>query len=338
MNEIKKFLSKHSFIVIFAVAIIIAAANFLVYPVFIKGSMNYKDVPVAKVTLPEGTQIADEMIAYVSVTAENVPQGAMLNKEDVVGKFVKENNSIPTNGYFYVEQVANDQQTFGSVYKELEEGEWAYTLVVPARYCQNGAFKIKQLIDIYFYTEVKETDENEENNFRTYDAPVFGMIAENRRIVGIADAGDAKYVTIACDEEDIGYLTIAERMGEVFPLVYYGSSGLIDANTEVYDVTATRNWITERASQIFELDLLEKYGLAGLPGDVMVQSLEGREDIDDETYSKILETINEMNGATPDQAEEEEPVAQQPVQNKTQNKQKTQTTQKTESNPGARVG
>lgn len=254
MIQIKNFLSKHAFLVVFIIAILIAFTNFLIYPIFISGQMKLATIPVAKGTLEEGTLITSEMMEEKTVSMDQVPEGILTQKELVVGNFVRENGRIPAGGYFFTELLSSEEATFGSSFKELREGEWAYTMVVPGRWDQNSNLNPGELIDIYFYTTEKVQREDEKGILFTKESPVFGMLAENKRIIGISDTGDNRFVTIAMEEEEISYFTLAEKLGEIYPLVYYGSSGLTEGKAECYDSSLLRAWLKEQSAAIFETD------------------------------------------------------------------------------------
>lgn len=278
MGKVKVFLKKHSFITVFIVALVIAAANYIVYPLFISHDLNLVSVPIAKEAILEGTQITEDMLSTVQIAPELLPPGIALNKDDITGLYVAEGWAIPKNGFLYVETLATEETAMGAAYKELLDGEFAYTMEVAAVYDQNFSLKKGQLVDIYFGCEYEK--ENEENpELSELNAVMFGLLKENARIISVVDGGEVRYVTYALSEEDISYFEIAKHMaknyrGEIYPLVYFGSSrALEEKNTYMYDVDTLRIWLKDKA-QVFEypelikLEKMEKMGLIKQKNDV----------------------------------------------------------------------
>lgn len=277
-GKVKGFLKRHSFIVVFIVALIIAAANYMVYPLFISHDLNLVSVPIAKDTILEGSQITEEMLSSVSIAVELLPSGIAIQKDDIIGLFVASNATVPKNGFFYVESLSNEETAMGHAYKKLSEGEFAYTMEVAAVYDQNSILKEGQLVDIYFNCEYEKTDaENPENSVP--NAVIFGLLKENARIISVVDSGEARFVTYALSEEDISCFEIARHMaksykGEIYPLVYYGSNASLEkTNTFMYDEEGLRVWLKDKA-QIFEypesikLQKMQQMGLITIKEDI----------------------------------------------------------------------
>lgn len=244
-GTIRDYLKRHSFIVVFLVALIIAVTNYLVYPLFISRDLKLVEIPIANESLAEGTLITEEMLSSVSIAADLLPGGIYLDKTSVIGTYVKLDTTIPKNGFFYAESLTEEAEVMGNAYSKLNEGEYAYTISVPAKYDQNEALKDGQYVNFYFHCEYELEDEPH--------AVIYGMLSENTRIIGITDLEDSRHVTLALSEEDLSYFTIAEHFaqnykGGIYPSVYYGSSGEPDyIKTNYYDITNMRFWLKERA-------------------------------------------------------------------------------------------
>lgn len=244
LSEIRNYLRKHSFVVVFLIAAVIALANFFVYPVFISKGLNLVSVPIAKEGIPEGTLLTQELVTTVEISDDLLPRGVIREKESVLGSYVAEGTHIPAEGFFYPEFLSDEKTSIGRIYTMLKEGEWAYTLLVPARYDQEGCLRPGQLVNLYFSgTWRKPYDDNENLE---YDSQIFGLLGENLRILSVTENGEnGRYVTLAVSEEEVPYLTVAENIGKVYPLVYYGS--LMEKEnapeSEIFGKEELRSWI-----------------------------------------------------------------------------------------------
>lgn len=277
-GKVKGFLRRHSFIVVFIVALIIAVANYIVYPLFISHDLNLVSIPIAKETITEGSQITEDMLSSVSIAVELLPPGIALQKDEIVGLFVANNATVPRNGFFYVESLSNEEAAMGSAYKELLDGEFAYTMEVPAVYDQNSSLKPGQLVDIYFNCEYEKTDSEQPEN-SIPNAVLFGLLKENARIISVVDNGETRFVTYALTEEDIFYFEVAEHMaknykGEIYPLVYFGTNGSLErVSTYMYDEDSLRVWLKDKAilfeyPESIKLEKMQKMGLIVMEDDV----------------------------------------------------------------------
>lgn len=245
----KKFLKRHSWIVLIIIAIVIAGTNYLVYPVFIKKELNLVEIPVAKTTINETTQISEDMLTTLSVAKEYLPTNIITDKNEIIGKYSNRDVTIAPNGFIYTDYLTDDATLFGETFSMLNDSEWAYTMPLSGKYNQNGEIKANEYVSMFFVQEY--VDDNDHTRLRA------GQLAENVRVISITEpTTDSQYLTLAIPEADIAYYALAERIGEIFPLVNFASNGTTPYFSEVYSIDATRQIIAEQ-NDIFNRDYSE---------------------------------------------------------------------------------
>lgn len=250
----KDFLKKHVALVVIILAVLIAATNYLVYPLFIKRQLNIIEVPVATTTLSETTKIDESMITYVEMVDDYLPSGVALTKEYLIGKYVKEDCTIAENGFFYAEYLSDTETALGKIYRELNEGEVAYNLAVSAKYMENNAIIEGQYIAVYVHIP-HETEAGKEY--------IFGQIADNVRVLAISE--DKTVVTLALQEDDVAYFNLAALMGNnsngedttiFLPTVNSGSDTNEYSFNSAYDINSLRGYIADN-NNILNLPVID---------------------------------------------------------------------------------
>ena len=83
--KIKNILKKYKAIIIVIIALIVALANYLLYPIFIKKDMQLIEVPVVSVTITPGTKITEEMLSTQLTNKDMIPENVVLSKDEVIG-------------------------------------------------------------------------------------------------------------------------------------------------------------------------------------------------------------------------------------------------------------
>lgn len=236
------YLKKHVGLVVALVALIIALINYLIFPLFIKKQMNIINVPISIKTINETTKITDKDVVVIEMTKEYLPKGIILNKDDIVGKYVKNDCTIPTNGFFYKELITTEEITMGKIFRELRDNEIAYNLNVDPQWVQNDNIHINQFINVYVHFTYKDIKGGQ--NY------IFGQLAENVRVIGISE--DSTIITIALSEEEIAYFNLAYLLEDsniaFVPTTYFNSNGAIDYNTKYYDINATKEYIRNNST------------------------------------------------------------------------------------------
>ena len=247
-EAIKTFCKRHIAIIALFVAIIIAGANYLLYPTFIKNDMQIIEIPVLVEKVTAGTQITTEMLDTYITSKDMIPATVVLNKEDVIGKYVKSNYTIDANTFISLGALSTEKDTLGQIYYRLNNDEFAYTIKVATLSNADKKLKVGQYVDIFYYERIN-TVENENDDLKAEDIvrkELVGVLDNAVKIVNVASNDDSSIITVAINEEDIAYYIIASKLGELTPMVSTKSK---DEHTlEKYDETIMRDYLDSKSN------------------------------------------------------------------------------------------
>ena len=130
---------------------------------------NLVEIPVASTNIGEGEKISEEDISYVSIPDDQIPDGVLKNVDEIIDKYVNEDNYIATNSLFYEYQVSAE---VSEKEEQLSSGMYLYPIRVSdtsfynrGDYINlelvgelNGTFmegiKVIEVSDNYLYIEV----------------------------------------------------------------------------------------------------------------------------------------------------------------------------------------
>lgn len=234
--KFKNILKKYKAIVIIIVALVVALANYLLYPTFIKKDMQLIEVPIAVQPIGPGTKISEEFLTTKLTNADMIPDNIVYDKQEVINKYVCANYTIPTNGFIYTETITTEKEALGVVYYKLEEGQVAYTIKVEANQYRDGKFKVGQNVDVYFRAEIPQ------KSGKDY---LVGKLDNNVKIINITGDGDV-FLTLSLNEEDLKYYLIAEKVGEIIPVIEIKQ---VDAQ-EIYSEDSLRQYLETKATAL----------------------------------------------------------------------------------------
>lgn len=235
--RIKRFLKKYKAIVIVLIAVIVALANYLLYPTFIKKDMQLIEVPITKQEMVPGTKISEDMLDVFLTNKDMIPENVILNKEEVVGNYTAANYSIPQKSFIYKEAITSEKQALGNIYYELSDGQVAYTIKIDTHQYKDKKFKAGQVIDTYFRCEVPQ------KSGKDY---VVGKLQNSVKVISVSDA-DGVYITLAMSQKDLEYYLIAEKIGEVIPILDIEADG-IESEEKVFSIDSTRQYLETKAT------------------------------------------------------------------------------------------
>lgn len=253
--KIKNFFKRHSFLIVLLIAILVAGTNYLVYPTFIKRDLNLVEVPVANKPITEATKVDETMLSTVAIAIDYIPANIVTDKEQIINMYVQRGNTIPTNGFFYNEQLTSEEVLFGSTYAGLAEGKVAYNLVYEAKDNIHDSFKKGMYISIYYVQEYEETS--------TTKHKLFGQIGENIKIIDVDT--ESQTLVLEVDEKDVSYLKLAESYGELIPsLNSYSNSP--EGSNYVYTIEDLKVYL-ESKSRIYFSDYEEPYDYVEVPAE-----------------------------------------------------------------------
>ena len=244
MKKIKKFLKKNSFIVILMIAVLIAGTNYLIYPVFIKSNLSLSDVPIALKESPEGTMITDDMIGVISIDKSFLPEGIVMEKDEIVDHYSKIDHTIPVNSFLYSDSLSEAEEVYGPQYGKLSKGKYAFDIVNNGQISLIYDIKnqiIKEGMNINVYYRQQFINSNKE------EAYYVGLLAEECKVVNV----DSDTITIAVNEEDLPYLITAQAKGTLIPLTSWQSTMADWSNTVIFDISQTKDHLRDDYGEFF---------------------------------------------------------------------------------------
>lgn len=265
MKKIKQLLNKYVYIVVIVIALLIAGTYYLIVPLFINQKLNVITVPVAVERIPEATRITSEMYQEMEIIDGYLPNNVITDSTKLNGLYVKKGTMIAKDGFFYVDYLANEEQTLGTIYTNLEDGEYAYNLQTSERWVTNDNISVGQYINLYVSFNYLSMDDDiaKANNIEQINS-VFGQLLENVRVIAMSE--DRTIITLACKEEQIGKIRLAEHFinnarissvmeGEIIPMTYFDSNLTLNYETQYFDMNQTEDWIMEKSQELKNIEI-----------------------------------------------------------------------------------
>ena len=193
--------------ILFSLVILFVALYF-----YLDYRLGMKEVAISKYSLKNRTLISEDEIEFIKVPEAYLNEEVLVSKEDIVGKYVKINTSVPNGSFFYrgaLDDYENIKDKLGS---ELLEGEVnfdisANNIKVNQAYLTKGMY-----VDIYLTINT--------------DKVLSDLLINNVRIIGLYDNNHHEIkdydidsylqdISLAVNKEALPYLNKAEVIGEL---------------------------------------------------------------------------------------------------------------------------
>ncbi|MGN4128075.1 RcpC/CpaB family pilus assembly protein [Lysinibacillus sphaericus] len=179
-----------------------------------------------------GTEITEDMLLPMEITSKAIPPNAITDKEQIVGKFVKNGYNVPPNSYFYVEVISTENDMPNSSVLKLKEGEYAFPLLVDLETSLGNGILPDSKVDLAFRTTIDDGNGEEK--------VIYGSLATDVRVTSVKDSNAtavfkdeagfkstdgnkkadsmSKLYTFAVSEELNDLLSKAAKLGEIRPV------------------------------------------------------------------------------------------------------------------------
>lgn len=189
------------------------------------------NVYFAATDVSAGTLVTEDMIFVREVPSSSVPPNALLNSEQIVGKYVKQGFSIPQNSFLFEDVLVTENEMPNSSVLKLKEGEYAFPLLVDLETSLGNGILPDTKVDISFRTTIEGANGEEKI--------LYGPIASDVRVTSVKDsnasavfndeknANDSnksktdtlsRLYTFAVSSELEELLSTAVKLGEVRPI------------------------------------------------------------------------------------------------------------------------
>ncbi len=150
VNSFSQFFKNKNIVTIIGVVLIIAILYYGYNSQIERQVRPIRNIPIAKVEIPPGALITDEMIEYIDVAPivfqyENVAR----SPAEVVGKYVDYNTIIPQGSLFYREILLEEQQLPDNVFTKVKDGDIPFYFDVTTRTTFGNSVVPGNKIDMY---------------------------------------------------------------------------------------------------------------------------------------------------------------------------------------------
>ncbi len=198
MSTIKKVVFVASFLAVFALSTEIA----------VRKRMDLIDVVVVNKDLSQRHKISEEDLTTVKTSRHLVPEDALLNKDELVGQYVKMEHTLLEKQIVREQNIEELSEAIDSPQLLLFEDQRVYALKKDVVGTAGGSLQTGSFVDV----AVQHKREEE-----------YGILIENVRVVGVKDR-NGKSVTedtvphvilLAIETKDVNALLKAEEEGKI---------------------------------------------------------------------------------------------------------------------------
>lgn len=174
---IKRFLGNKNTVTIMGVLAGIAVL-YIGYNWRVKQAIEPKSVPYAKQEIVANTLITNDMVGSVKVSKSMVDstQNLATSNNQVVGKYVAYDSTIPEGSLFYKSQLMTEEQLPNYIVRNIPEGYTVYSLEVNSHLTYANSIMPNDYIDLYFKAM---DDENK---------VIFTKLIESIKVIAVKDS------------------------------------------------------------------------------------------------------------------------------------------------------
>ena len=174
---IKRFLGNKNTVTIMGVLAGIAVL-YIGYNWRVKQAIEPKSVPYAKQEITANTLITNDMVGSVKVSKSMVDstQNLATSNNQVVGKYVSYDSTIPEGSLFYKSQLMTEEQLPNYIVRNIPEGYTVYSLEVNSHLTYANSIMPNDYIDLYFKAM---DDENK---------VIFTKLIESIKVIAVKDS------------------------------------------------------------------------------------------------------------------------------------------------------
>jgi len=130
-NALKRFIANKNTVTILGVLLGIVVLYFG-YQYRVTAATTPVTVPVAKNEILPKTKVTNDMITTIKITKNEIGKldNVILNKSQIINKFVKYGYTIPKNGLFYIDNIVEGSAMPNSIFADIPDGYLPFSLQV----------------------------------------------------------------------------------------------------------------------------------------------------------------------------------------------------------------
>ncbi len=171
--------------------------------------IGYTNVYVASHQISQRTKISEEDLTILKIPKDCIKNDVLINKEDIIDKYVKLSYSIPKGSFIYKSAIEENIMDYSNTL--LKENEVNYDIYTSDVKINTANIANNMLVDIYLTINSK-------------DKPVSDLLLSNVRITGLYDHNNkpihsydnesrVNVVSLAINKDDVGVLNKAQIVG-----------------------------------------------------------------------------------------------------------------------------
>lgn len=203
---------------------------------YCNSKLKMTTVYITKYTLPNRTLISDDELEEVKVPLAYLSDEVIINKEDIIGKYVKINTSIPKGSFFYKESLDDYELIKDNLNSDLLAGEVAFD--ISANHIKANQAYLNKGIYVDVYLTISK------------DRVISDLLINNVKVIGLYDASRQEIkdydkdsllssICLAVPSEVLPILNKAEVLGELSLVIgnntYQKVESILNKDSELFD-------------------------------------------------------------------------------------------------------
>ncbi|MEF9968609.1 MAG: RcpC/CpaB family pilus assembly protein, partial [Longicatena sp.] len=259
-NE-KNYIHRHKLLVSLLLTIVLGILCMASYQQTINDVSELVLIPVSSKALGSRTIITEDDIQMIEVPKCVTFDNVILDKTELIGKYVQPYQSIAQNSLFYSELIADRENMNDANLFSLQEGEVAISIDVDMKTSYANSILVGHMIDLYFLGKVNM------NQSTSTQAIVHGEIVKNARVIAVKDkdgnsiesdtATESNVLVVALTKEDAHLVGVAKAMGTVTPVISYDNISQKEGS-DYFDLYKIKNIILGNSLDVTLIPLNEE--------------------------------------------------------------------------------
>ena len=227
---------------------------FFAYRYRVNTAINAVNVPIATRRINAREEITEELFTTVKVASSMITGNVILNKNDLLGKYINYNTFVPEGGMFYRSAVVDWNQMPDSAWADIQEGYTIFSLKVTSTSTFGNSIYPGDKIDLYYQNSL--------------NGKIFlGPLIEGIEVLAVKDENGSHIFKKSSEQKNAAALIFAvpDDMFSIIKRAYYISGGTIlpVPRNATYNAETTLGnekilSFIESNSQYLEPDIIEK--------------------------------------------------------------------------------
>lgn len=184
---IRKFMQNKNTVTVVGVVLVIIVLYFA-YTWRINKAVNPVIVPYAAEQINSSTQITEGMIATREVPPSMLSGDVLINKGDIIDKYVAADTIIPQGSLFYKRAVVEKEQLPTNIILDYPKGHVLYNLSVSTESTYGNSVYPGNFIDIYLKAVNKIDESNPAALTADADKIMLGKLMSNIKVLAVKDS------------------------------------------------------------------------------------------------------------------------------------------------------